>query len=224
LQAQIQKKTMRLGQLSRKLSVSIDELVQFLAAQGVPIENHSNTRLEHYHEEALRKRYPLDATPGADSVEPPGTPPAEIAVAPDVEEEKAPPAEMPELIKAPKVELSGLKVLGKIELPESKKKEPKADDMRRNDQRLQSAPQRQRPRTNPIAKQRELAAREEQKQREERLRLEKERKTQFYLKRLKAQAPPKPVRMYEETTEMSAAENEPAPSSLWGKFMRWLNS
>jgi hypothetical protein len=140
-----------------------------------------------------------------------------------------------EVIKAPKIELSGLKVLGKIELPEPKKKEtdsPEAEksqpDLSKDlgkERRFKENRRQQRPSKNPIAVRREQEAEEERKKREEEYRLQKERRTQNYLKKVKAPQQTKAVRIFkEDTQQMSVSELQDPPKTLWGKFMKWLTT
>lgn len=143
---------MRLGQLARKLELSPTEIISYLTEKNVMATEGSNTRLTA--EQVLvicRKFDPVDQKQViADSAK---KEEAEIVVSespvtelqPDVadeikiNEETPQTADLPvepvaveeineeiktEVIKAPKVELSGLKILGKIELPQPKKKEP----------------------------------------------------------------------------------------------------
>ena len=126
---------MRLGQLARKLAVRPGEIVNFLAAQNIQIEEGTNTRIEEVHVEMIVAKFAPDqaetllSTMADEPVlsEPLSIIPqetssvvAEPTVHPTIENKSE---ETIELIKAPKIELSGLKVLGKIELPDTKKKE-----------------------------------------------------------------------------------------------------
>lgn len=153
--------------------------------------------------------------------------------------------EFPDVIKAPKVELQGLKIIGKIELPTPKKKEPVAPpveenteenvaakvadipkgdrhDKRRNGPRKEK--RNDRPRKNPIALQREREEREALERKKEQARREKEKRTQYYQKRVKPSAPIKPVRMVDEPLVDMSHEAPDAPKTLWGKFVRWLTT
>jgi hypothetical protein len=77
----------------------------------------------------------------------------------------------------------------------------------------------------PIALKREQEAIEERKRREEERRLQKERKTQNYLRRVKTSQPTKAARIFkEETQQMTTSELKEEPKSLWGKFIRWLTT
>jgi hypothetical protein len=161
-------------------------------------------------------------------------PEADIPVAMERTEPDQQPEES-EVIKAPKIELSGLKIIGKIDLPEPKKKpeetaesvssdneQPKEESREKRNVRS-SRPQR--PRQNPISLQREQEALEAQRKREEELQRQKERRTQNYLKKVKAPQPTKAVKFVKEKTEqMTAAELAEPPKTLWGKFMKWLTT
>jgi hypothetical protein len=151
--------------------------------------------------------------------------------------------EKPEVIKAPKVELSGLKVLGKIELPEQKKKEQLAPDSvaettktdiqeqpRQRPERRKELPAKSRregteqPWRNPIALQREHEARETEERKRAAAEREKERRKEHYLKRVKVGQPTKPARIIDEPVEEHITRNnDERPRSLWGRFMKWLN-
>jgi len=234
---------MRLGQLARKLALRPVEIVDFLARQSIQIDSGNNSRIEDEHVLLILQKY----APGQliENVE------KEIA-----EEEKAPevptlgnivtdvPAiqsiaeektiteeEKIEVIKAPKIELSGLKVLGKIELPETRKKEPVANTEEPNDQpptererRERTNQSQQRPAKNPIALQREREAREEEAKRREQIERDKEKRTLHYLKKVNVAQPTRPVKIQEEKIERKQVTKEPAPTTLWGRFRRWLNS
>src|SRR5258708_24900607 len=122
---------MRLGQLARKLAIRPVEIVDFLTGQNIPVDANSNTRLNNDQvalvilqfapgqakevtadltdeEEADINKVPLVKTvvTGPQTTRAAGT---EILTT-ETSAEKA------ELIKAPKVELPGLKVLGKIDI------------------------------------------------------------------------------------------------------------
>ena len=132
---------MRLGQLARKLALRPADIVEFLAENDIRIAEGTNVRLENDHVNLIMKRF----VPGwieTSEVEPE---PEEEVILPEADseplnseqsdtedqtppdgepvEEQEPTDDTNEVIRAPKIELSGLKVLGKIELPEQKKKE-----------------------------------------------------------------------------------------------------
>jgi hypothetical protein len=236
---------MRLGQLARKLELRPAEIVEFLATKNIVIEDDANSKVdENYVGLVIRQFAPdkeVENIPDADI--------ATVSVLEDLQsDEKAPgevvtpevtpadevPPERNEVIKAAKVELSGLKVLGKIDLPDSKKKQPEAaqensdTEQPRQFNREKKNPNYkkiQRSSKNPIALQREREALEAQKKREEELQFKKEKRTQNYLKKVKAHQPTKAAKLHrEEAEEMSAAELAEPPKTLWGKFVRWLTT
>jgi hypothetical protein len=238
---------MRLGQLARKVGVTTDEIVRFLATTNITISEDSNTKIDDEHARwAIQKYAPqlLDLA---------SLPVFEEKEKPELAEEEKPepagqvasiitaPAEpstdviLPDIIKAPKIELSGLKVLGKIEIAEKKKKEPvensseaatsEAEKSLKNYRaRPASKEYTDRARKNPVTLQREREEQEATKRRKERLAKEKEKKTYNYLSRVKAQAPIKKLKKREEYTELDEEPVEKLPTSWWGKFTKWLNS
>lgn len=238
---------MRLGQLARKLALRPADIADFLAENNIQIADSTNARLEKEQVTLIMKRF----VPGW--VESPADEPEEEEVAlnepeaelsvPDQEpaiefiepaKSEESPSDADEVIRAPKVELSGLKVLGKIDLPEPKKKEegPKDEDTpkesakseRRERKTFDSNQRRhQRPQQNPIAAQREKEAKEAQKKLQEKQALEKEKRTQKYLRNYKPSAPTKAAKLIkEDVVEMTAQELQEPPKTLFGKILRWL--
>jgi hypothetical protein len=242
---------MRLGQLARKLSLRPSQLVDFLATKQINLEEGSNARLQDEHVTAIVTYFAPDRLQEivnqskAEEVVVEVTPevipePVEIkeemeVVIENVQQQE--PQEV-ELIKAPKVELTGLKVLGKIELPEPKKKEePVQSESNPEEQKekvntrpaKRNAPSRtdrqpnQRPWQNPIALQREREQREAEEKRKEALEREKERKRMHYLSKVKTE-PTKVTRIFDEPKEVKAKVVVAPPKTLWGKFVNWLNN
>jgi hypothetical protein len=231
---------MRLGQLSRKLGIHTSKIIDFLASKDIVINEDSNTRIEDEYVTWITQKYapqlmaevsntlseekidPIIHTPFVEEVAPIEEQPTALEAAP-----------LPELIKAPKIELSGLKVLGKIEIPEKKKtattqeqSEPTLSDTtsipeRKKNPRKEFTP---RPQKNPVALQREREEREAERKRKEKLQREKEKKTYNYLSRVKTQAPTKKSQYVKEQIEETASITEKVPKSLWGKFLRWLRT
>ena len=255
---------MRLGQLARKLAIRQTEIVQFLASNNIQIEDGSNTRLEDDHVELVLKRYAPTLELTQEQIVPafqqaeereqlsredrgmqsdevlenvPFSEP-EPANVHDVSENSE--TEIPEVIKAPKVELPGLKVIGKIELPEPKKKEVPASEgdvpvektevpseplprqERRSLKPNRTARTEPRPRKNPIALQREREAMEAERKKKEQAEREKEKRTQHYHRKIKTTAPTKSVKLVKEEVEEMYTPAVENPTSLWGKFMKWL--
>ncbi len=144
-----------------------------------------------------------------------------------------------EVIRAPKVELPGLRVVGKIEIPEKKKPEVPAkqeEKEQRPVQRLMRArtsakeKHKVRPEKNPIAVARERAKREAERQRKKEAELEKQRKTERYLKKIaqrKAQlhhrAPAKSNQPKTEQAYQNHLTGVTEPHlTLWQRFKKWL--
>jgi len=252
---------MRLAQLSRKFSVRPAEIVDLLARHNVALEPSANTKVEgealtiviaHFAPQSLEQNSSLQES----SVSEPLTNETVETVEPVVPEVIGEPKaseELPEVageeqltqlnevggvIKAPKVELKGLKVLGKIELPEPRKKEEptsvsdeapaeeqrpvrKAENRERKERR-----QRKKPRhdsRNPVAMERERLAREAAERRKQELEREKERRKLHYHKKVVPKGPTKAVRRYEEHETMPP-EPEERPNSLWGRIIKWLTT
>ncbi len=239
---------MRLGQLARKLALRPVQIIDFLSQHQIQVPNDSNAKLDDQHVALIVDKFsPGTALEILTSVE---DKQEEVPTAKEEtkgEEQVVLPAESTsdepqkvELIKAPKVELSGLKVLGKIELPEPRKKDfaPVPEDASENSKTeppvrprqeyRKAQPRRERSYQsdkNPIALQREREAREAEKKREEELERQKQKRTEYYQKRVKAAPPTKRVRMVDEPLEeLSAAELAEPPKTWWGKFMKWLNT
>jgi len=236
---------MRLGQLARKLELRPAEIVEFLATKNILIEDDANSKVDENYVALVFQQFAPDKQ--VENIPDVGIPTVRVQEdlqsdqkapdevdAPEVIPASEAPLERNEVIKAAKVELSGLKVLGKIDLPETKKKqsdtpeensEPERPLREFKGERSQNYKKTQRPAKNPIALQREREALEEQKKREEESQLKKEKRTQNYLKKVKAHQPTKAAKLIrEETEEMSAAELAEPPKTLWGKFVRWLTT
>ena len=233
---------MRLGQLARKLNVGPNQIVEFLTTQNIVIDSGANTRLQEDYvilatrhfgpgmpvEDSLDEAIEESVEVSSETESVPNT--VQIEESQEENVSNDPPIQTAEVIKAPKIELSGLKVLGKIELPEPPKKEP--EPANENTSRQKDIGKERRPRDvrrttskNPIALQREHEAREARKKREEEDKLRKERRTQNYLKKVKTPQPTKAVRIFkEETQQMSAHELQEPPKSLWGRFVKWLTT
>lgn len=283
---------MRLGQLARKLAVIPAEIVHFLATNNIRIDESTNTRLDseqlmlvvNHFAPARAAEFvtpvaeeisdiPEETAQVIETIEPEAVEPEPVIPMPDIQQEmaviednniipEAEPEPKIEVIKAPKVELAGLKVLGKIELPEPKKKEqtvttesaettttttPSIPDAAANEKPLSdkrrevrgeregkrkshpksdrtSDQRNKRPRKNPIALQREREAYEAQLKREAEAKNEKERRTLYYLNRVKASVPTKPARLINEPVVEMTADMTKTPTTWLGKFWKWFRS
>jgi len=249
---------MRLGQLARKLELRPNEIIEFLASKEIVIDNSSNTRLDDEHVVLIAKHF----APGKDfvlqeDVKEIGTidtevPPSvvkveQVAVIRD-EIMPAPAEDMAtevqevssEIIKAQKIELSGLKVVGKIDLPEPKKKADSALQLEETEKREEQNPQERsqkisdrrsyrkekpeefRPRKNPIAAQREREALDLDKKKRAMAAQAKEKRTENYLKKVKPAAPTKAAKIISEPLEALSDDSRPKPATLFGRLLKWL--
>lgn len=236
---------MRLGQLARKLELRPADIIQFLATQNIHLEDDTNTKIAEDYVDMITAKF----APGMQLENIREAEVDSVAAPPELDSKKAPeemdglprPAssegevqEKTEVIKAQKVELSGLKVLGKIELPEPKKKQEESpqDNLQsdtqkefKRDQRSPNYKKTQRLAKNPIALQREREAQAAQKKREEELQLKKEKRTQNYLKKVKPPQPTKAVKLVKEDTEDISSVDLAEPPKTWlGKLIRWLTT
>ncbi len=239
---------MRLGQLARKIGVSTTEIINFLASKDIVIGEDSNAKIEDSHTRWIIQKY------APELLEIPAIIPEEkselIAVEVPTPIEMVESIEtqsivdkqsiteiesLPEVIKAPKIELSGLKVLGKIEIPEKKKKENSLEEItientedferktpsnRERSQRQYEKPSRK----NPIALEREREEREAERRRKEQMLRSKEKKAQHYQSKVKVQVASKRIKMVEEPLEKIDTVIEVTPTTWWGKFKKWLRT
>ncbi|HMI64457.1 MAG TPA: hypothetical protein VK517_00365 [Cyclobacteriaceae bacterium] len=258
---------MRLGQLARKLAIRPSAIIEFLAAKNISLEESSNTRLEDDQVILIMSQFATASTADAmPALTPSGDPDAtDVPIAPeapadhgaglpkdqtgmeDKPQESSPASgtvvEVRDVIKAPKVELSGLKVVGKIDLPELRKKElpgsgieSSGDNPAETEKKVrlkEKSPSpykndrtEQRPaRKNPMALQREREAQEAETRRQAKAEQEKEQRTKNYYKKVKVSAPTKRIKMVDEpTTEMTAAELRETPRTWIGRFLKWLKT
>jgi hypothetical protein len=282
---------MRLAQVARKLSITTEDIVDFLEIRGITIEKDSNTKLGEDALKLLYKHFEIEEDeeivqePKDESIIEPTSkvePPKEdeeaahekenqdlldehkVELKEDVEAEKVEqqeelPSEIKEekkksfktvgellehqeddsdsemVIKAPKMELKGLNVVGKIDLPEPKPKSvpEQKEEVKEKSKKTYSKPKQQRaPRRNkkPELSPAEIRKREEQKEARKRERIEKEKKKkreQFYkekvLKPKQIEQKTKPKKKKKVAEEVERIQ-KPKPKTLLGKFWRWLNT
>jgi hypothetical protein len=265
---------MRLGQLARKLSLRPNEIVEFLAANNIQTGDGSNARIADEHAMLVIKHLAPgmeNLLKEEDEPEIAGSAPealkqpeiiediepikienhtVEAVVEAQAEEiiDKSDQAfdEESMIIKAPKVELPGLKVIGKIDLPDPKKKEtpteketpfeaetPSSDnttttELPKRNQREDRRPYQKRernelrPKKNPIALQRERESQEAEKKKRAEAEQAKEKRTNNYLKKVKPAPPTRAAKlMNEEYVEMHH-NVEPKPTSWFGRLVRWF--
>ena len=246
-------RTMRLGQLARKLALRPAEIVEFLAGNQILISDGSNTRLEDEHVTLIIQQFaPTRMEEVVEELKEKKEMEVFLLNEPEVNDDKQvsdeipvlerPPEmaeienEKPEVIKASKVELPGLKVLGKIDFPEPKKKNPEGEIPSsvessateekkpiRESRKTQTKTNRreERPRKNPIALEREREAQEAEKKRRAEAEHKKELRTQHYFKKVKAPAPTKALKLMNEPVEEMPPEQTNPPRTGLGRFFRW---
>jgi hypothetical protein len=246
---------MRLGQLARKLSLRPAQLVEFLATHNIQMEESSNARMDDTHVELIVRHYaPESLTQIVEEIEEPELAeeipqpsviePATIEAESDGEEKQEP---EPQVIRVQKIELSGLKVLGKIELPELRKKEteptpteegqepatlpenpPVEQVARPRNQNKKQAHQRpvraqQRPWKNPLELKRERETREAEEKKRKAQQQEKEKRKRHYEQKVKSVGQPKRAKPVKQQAEVrkKPVDTRPVPKTWFGKFLRW---
>jgi hypothetical protein len=236
---------MRIGQLARRLGITPTEILGFLGSQNIE-ESGTNSRLSaemvakvinHFAPGRLAE---IMATPAETPIQTPVETPVEEPVAeatevaeptpepPEVENQSEPePAseESVEVIRVSKVELQGLKVLGKIDLPEKKKKAEEEPAEQKSESRPRREFQKGRDREwkNPLEVKRQQEQRERERKKQEEADKLKEKRTNHYYNKVKS-VPTKAARRIEEQTVVEDIEIEGAPKGLVGRFFRWLRS
>lgn len=237
---------MRLGQLARKLAVRQSDIIDFLLQRNIIIDENSNTRLEDDHVMQIMKHYaPAQEEEVREALAIEKAEPEPIEVQNEIQDIKSIESDsesttesLPDIIRVPKIELSGLKVIGKIELPEPKKKEPESattessitedvEQDRKNtvDRKAvhhKKSGREHRQRANPIAQQREREAREAAEKRRVEAEREKEKRKQHYHNKVKSIRIPKSVKpaKVEQPPQPRVIENQ--STTLLGRFWRWL--
>lgn len=252
---------MRLAQLARKIGIKPSEIAAFLANKNLPIEDTSNAKVADELVEVVLMHYAPNLLPSAqeeEAVEEPAekVKPTSAPQSKEIQEEVA--LDVPDkteeviieesntsnvVIKPVLVELPGLKVVGKIDLPEPKKKEEEHSEegkevvgeeklpRKESHERLRrkrnvNQENERRPRKNIVALQREREAREALKRKLHEKEREKELKTQRYLKKVKSVAPP-PQRIkkkkLEDEYEVYSPEIE-KPRSFIVRILNWFVS
>jgi len=251
---------MRLIQLARELNISPGVLEDHLRASGSNTDINSNIRLDETTviqlvealaparlKEFQGRQHPVafeaetaalvtaEAAPAEQSVQPAAD---ELTVREESSADVHSDADvLPDIIRAPKVELPGLKVVGKIELPEPPKKpepqqpateEASATDQRRGysrSDRGQAGRRERRPQRddNPIARERERQQRLAEKKRQEEIRRKKELRARAYEQsQARRQAAAGSKKKKSATSNGQEEVVRPRPKTFFGRFWRWL--
>lgn len=137
------------------------------------------------------------------------------------------------LIKAPKRSLAGLTVVGKVDLPEPKKKEASQEKQparKQHNRRPQlSEAEKERRRLKAKRKKEAFEARQEKRQKAEASKKQKERKTAHYQQKFdkpEVKNQKLPIQ-HEESTSVDAPAkptSRPEPKTWLGKWWRWMNT
>ncbi len=187
-----------------------------------------------------------EATPVADTIDNnKETTPAVDNLPSDVKADTITKTEEYEVIRAPKLKLEGLKVVGKLDLPELKTKEEE-EDAKASDsneeisdevkekpirKKLNNYKGNRRPQKQALTLEEKQARKLREKQnRNKRLKEEKKQlKTAYYESKMREMpiSHKKNKHRYSEDVEeytQTQDTTSPAPTTLLGKFMRWLNT
>ncbi|MGK7390368.1 MAG: hypothetical protein ACNS60_08450 [Candidatus Cyclobacteriaceae bacterium M2_1C_046] len=243
---------MRLAQLARKLDIPKTEIIKFLSSRNISIETHGNTKVDQEYVDLLESKFgkkPSEEKPVSSSEEvvsaDPKKPQDEASDEKTEELKPEPTSEIQEkpveVIRPKKVKLQGIKVLGKIELPEPAKKKEEEEDKGNAEDIAQTeiTPKKHvRKDSRKYIKKdrkprRELSLEEKQKRaeqkrlREERKRKKelKEKKKRFYEKQVLAKVSPtkKSKKKKKEEPVQSTKKQVVKPKNIFRRFWAWLN-
>jgi hypothetical protein len=249
---------MRLGQLARKLSIKPGEVIDFLKQNDVAAESGSNTRLDDEHVKRIVTEFApqmlgtvlaMEETEEAQQTAPESPVNDQEIVHTEIEESDGtggepevsdPETNQPEpieIIRAPKVELPGLKVVGKIDLPEPKKIDSEeADDLKQDEEQGQRprsndfnhsrhARKQKHPTKNSVVLRREREERDARRQQAIEEEQEKRRRTENYQKKFKlAETKPSKKKVKKSFSGKPSVVEHPKkqPRNLVVKFKKWL--
>lgn len=137
------------------------------------------------------------------------------------------------VIKSPKVEVEGIKVMGKIELPDEKVEEPAVESEEDKQERLRIEVEKEKAKiANILKKQEEDKKRREKKEaKEQKIRREKEKKKKkAYYEQNYALKPTPSTKAKKKKKEVDVFEmmqkedkQKEYSKSVFGKFLKWLN-
>ena len=202
--------------MARSLGISPSDILGFLGNQDID----ANSRLD---QETVDK---IVAHFAPDKLVLPIEEQEEEIPSPSVTQEQETPDAPVEVIRVSKVELQGLKVLGKIDLPAPKKKAETtaAEDQGEQQPRKEFQKRReQRDWKNPLEAKRQQEARDSERRKQEQAEKQKEKRTNHYYSKVKS-VPTKAVRRFEEQTIVEEIETKEPPKGLIGRFLRWLRT
>jgi hypothetical protein len=227
---------MRLGQLARDLAMKPADIVSILGKNDIIIGGGTNTRLTNDQVDVVRMHLGLAMTDEIPPLVDDG-PEDTVKSASDPEPNEVIPSTpediTPEVIRVERVELAGLKVLGKIDLPEPKKTEQDillegesvqqtasrhhAREKKRLDEKKSGR------RKNPIAAQREREAEALRQKKITESAAKKERRTRRYYETVTQLPPTKPVRIISDPVEKFEPEQPDTRPRTWiGRVLYWF--
>lgn len=155
------------------------------------------------------------------------------------------------VIRAPKVNLSGLKILGKIELPEPKKPTPveiessdetiplaseeklvsarmaeitKKEKELEREAYLQRKIDRERKQEQELERKKQKVEADKKKKEAELIQLQKEKKRKHYLEQIAQKNTPEKDINSKKQKQPTPIKKEKQPTSVWGKIWKWLNT
>lgn len=236
---------MRLGQLSRQLEISSDQIVKLLSENFREVNNHPNIKISEEELQFLNDRFaPIkevlelpqeepeaivieEVETSVQEVEAPSTPKFIEELRPQVislEDEFLAQTKGLETYKTEKPHLEGLKVVGKIDLPEpivkekEEKPEEKSDPRKvRNDRASRQRKELSERKSNALVEERKKAKRiaiKKQYEEEERLKNLKKKHYEEHVKaKIKPVAPKKKKRKVEETVSAPAVPYSNKPKA-----------
>ena len=165
----------------------------------------------------------------------------------NTEEDEAPVLTEFDVIKAPKVELPGLKVVGKIDLPEpkaakeedeisedeptesthSEEQQPETKVIRhhhKNSRRRLTDEEREARRLKNKREKEKRIARQEARRKQQEERKIKEQKAEHYKQKISKPVPVSKPKKKKPSKAAQTADTRPKPKTVLGKFWRWLNT
>lgn len=246
---------MRLSQLARQVSKSSRELIHFLESHEIRSYQSSNAKLEPDHVKLVLDHFTGHSISHPDQSEmDPGLNPKKEPETPAIERKKTgEPSKIetetqePEVIRAPKMKLQGVKVVGKIELPEKPaktsdhkdpdKKSGKHPGMKKDaEENTRTHFSKKKKITGKTRINRSLSYLEKQKKEErkrekekrERLKKEKERKRNHYQNKVQTKiSPGQPKKKHPSKSSRNLIKNRPEPTPVYKNPLRrlwaWLN-
>lgn len=255
---------MRLAQLARKLDIPKNEIIKFLSSKDISIETHGNTKVEDPHVKLIEKHFVQQE---AEKENEPETSSKKIDAAIEKslsydeqlsekdensglegakETETKPLSEVQdktvEVIRPKKVKLQGIKVLGKIDLPEpiEKDKEEKEEGAAQQKPEEEVAPKKHiRKESRKTYKKRDRKPRqelsfEEKQKREEQKRVRqekkrkkeiKEKKKRYYEEKIASKVSPSNKFKKKKKKETLKTDEKPVVKhkNIFRRFWAWLN-